>query len=259
MQTLIVPLDGSEFAERALPVAAGLARRFDGDVLAVTSKWDDHLDAPAEYLRDVEARTPGISTLLVRDQSAAGAIEFAVHDGTDRTVCMTSHGRGGLRWAVLGSVAEAVIQRVPEPMLLVGRHCDPERVDARDMVVCWDGSDASNALLTPACAWAKALDVGVHLVFVAHSLDVETVEHPGELFAQAVEKIEAESVPVDAHILRSSYAAGMISDFASARRVALIATASHARTGLARVVVGSTTMGVVGSAPCPVLVAPPSR
>jgi nucleotide-binding universal stress UspA family protein len=259
MKTFVVPLDGSEFAERALPVATGLARRVGGDVIAMTSSWDERLDAPQEYLHAIAARTTGVETLLVRDREAADAIEFAAHDSPDRTVCMTSHGRGGLRWAVLGSVAEEVLERVPEPTLLVGRHCDPQRVDARDMVVCWDGSDAANALLAPACAWAKTLDLGVHLVFVAHSLDVETIEHPEELFANAVGKIEAESLPVDAHVLRGTYAAGMISDFANARRIALIATASHARSGLARFVIGSTTMGIVGSAPCPVLVTHPSH
>ena len=121
--------------------------------------------------------------------------------------------------------------------------------------MCWDGSDASNALLAPAAEWAKALELGVHLVYVAHSLDVEAVSHPDELFAEAVGKLAAEGLAVDGRVLRGTYAAGLIADYTNARPVALLACATHERTGAARFVIGSTTMGLVGSAACPVLVA----
>jgi nucleotide-binding universal stress UspA family protein len=259
MQTLVVPLDGSEFAERALPVASRLARRLDGEVIAMTSRWDGRLDTPDEYLRSIAKWTTDVETTLVHDKDAVDAIEFVAHDGPDRTVCMTSHGRGGLRWAVLGSVAEAVVRRVPQPTLLVGRHCDPQRVGANDVVVCWDGSDAANALLAPVAAWATALELNVHLVYVAHPLDVDSIEHPDALFANAVGKLEADGLTVSARVLRGNYPAGMIADYASSHRAALLAAATNGRTGVARVALGSTTMGLVGSAPCPVLVAHPPR
>src|SRR5689334_9019856 len=105
MKTFVVPLDGSEFAEGALPVATELATRVRGAVVAMTSAWGDQLDAPQAYLDDLATRTKNIEMLLVRDNAAVSAIEFAAHDGPERTVVMTSHGRGGLRWAMLGSVA----------------------------------------------------------------------------------------------------------------------------------------------------------
>ena len=54
-------------------------------------------------------------------------------------------------------------------------------------------------------------------------------------------------------VLRSIYTAGAI-DFAGSADVDLVALSSHARTGSARVGLGSVTMGVVGMARCPVLV-----
>src|SRR6188474_2412668 len=110
MTTFVVPLDGSKFAERALPVANALATRLGGDVVAVTTPWERDPAAADRYLAEVAARTNLSDSVLVRDREAAGAIEYAAHDGPDRTVCMTSHGRGGLRWAMLGSVAEEVLQ-----------------------------------------------------------------------------------------------------------------------------------------------------
>src|SRR5690349_17097007 len=111
MKTFVVPVDGSEFAERALPVATELATRVRGRVLAVTSDGEEAPGFSEAYLAELSKRTKNIETMLVRDHDAPGAIEFAAHDGPERTVVMTSHGRGGLRWAMLGSVAEDVVHR----------------------------------------------------------------------------------------------------------------------------------------------------
>jgi nucleotide-binding universal stress UspA family protein len=257
MKDFVVPLDGSEFAEAALPVATRLAARLGGKVITVTSGPDAHLDTPEEYLHTLAAWTGDVETLLVRDRDAVSAIEFAAHDGTDRTVCMTSHGRGGLRWATLGSVAEQVVRRMQQPTVLVGRHCDAQRIGMRELVACWDGSATANAMLAPAAEWAKAFDLDVQLLFVAHPLDVDAIQHPDDLLASAVGKLEAEGLVVDAHVLRGNYIAGVIADYVRAHPVALIAAGSNNRTGVARFALGSTTMGVVGLAPCPVLVTHP--
>jgi nucleotide-binding universal stress UspA family protein len=124
--------------------------------------------------------------------------------------------------------------------------------------VCCDGSEISNSVLGPATAWAKSLGLDVHLVYVAHPLDVETLEHPEALFADAVGKLEAEGLRAKAHVLHGNYVVGMIADFAEHRPAAMIAMSSHARTGFARVALGSTTMGVVGASPVPVLVTRPA-
>jgi nucleotide-binding universal stress UspA family protein len=54
--------------------------------------------------------------------------------------------------------------------------------------------------------------------------------------------------------VRSSYPAGALADLAESLAVGLVAMNSHARTGVARIALGSVTMGVVGMARCPVLV-----
>jgi nucleotide-binding universal stress UspA family protein len=254
-KTLIVPLDGSPFAERALPVASGCARRLHGKVIALATEWDGEFERPQRYLDELIERVDGdITPLLVRVGDAPLAIEYAVRETPDRVACMTTHGRGGLRWAMLGSVAEEVVRRVDRPVILVGRHCEPTRVDATELLCCWDGTDASNRVLSDVCSWAKALDLRVRLLFVAHPLDVETATHADAFFAEAAGKVEAEGLHVETNLLRGDYTAGMIADFAESRLVAMIAMASRARTGVARVALGSTTMAVVGAAPCPVLV-----
>jgi nucleotide-binding universal stress UspA family protein len=109
-------------------------------------------------------------------------------------------------------------------------------------------------LVDLACTWAKALDLRVDLAFVAHPLDIETAEHSEHLFEDAFHAVESEGLVVDATVLSSTARAAAIADHAAARNAAMIAIATHARTGIARVGLGSVAMGVVSAAPCPVLI-----
>jgi nucleotide-binding universal stress UspA family protein len=231
-----------------------MAEHMDGRVLVTTTAWDGNYREPERYLQDLAGAYPGLETLLVRLDRPAEAIEYAAHESVDRTVCMTSHGRGGLRWAMLGSVTEDVVRHLDEPVVVVGRHCVTAPTRGKDLVVCFDEGPASSALVDLACTWAKYLDLRIDLVFVAHPLDVETVERPEHVFEDAIHTIESEGLVADATLLSGTYRAGMIADHASIRNAAMVAVATHCRTGFARVGLGSVAMGVVSAAPCPVLV-----
>ena len=90
---------------------------------------------------------------------------------------MTTHGRGGVRWAALGSVAEDVIGRTDRPILLVGRNCRPDSLDRSRLLVCADGSDECPERLAPAAReWAQMLGLDVHVGRVTHPLDVDSAE-----------------------------------------------------------------------------------
>jgi nucleotide-binding universal stress UspA family protein len=256
MKTLLVPLDGSPFAERALPVATNLASRIAADVDVVTTAWIGREEAE-RYLTSVIARFGQdlFTTDIVSGDTPADAILRAAGDVADATVCMASHGRGGFRWAVLGSVAEQVVRESVTPVVLVGRHAQPAPADATELVLCWDGGPASLSIVGSACAWAEALDLRVHFVRVAHPLDLDPRDHHDDALEQAVELVRARGLAVVRSLLNDAHFSGCIADFATARNAAMIAMASHARTGVERVGLGSVTMGVVGCAPCPVLVA----
>jgi nucleotide-binding universal stress UspA family protein len=88
---------------------------------------------------------------------------------------------------------------------------------------------------------------------VVHPLDVETARHPEVLLDPIVEQFGGPE-HASANLLKSSYDAGVLADFAADLPAALIAMECHGTTGLARAVLGSVTMGVVHLAPCPVLV-----
>jgi nucleotide-binding universal stress UspA family protein len=122
--TIVVPLDSSAYSERALPVATALAQRAGGRLLLVSVQDHGPLH-PREYLDEIAAspRPVPVETVGISNMLAADAIAQVVGESDDRIVCMTSHGRGGLRWGLIGSVAEEVVRRADRPALLVGRHC----------------------------------------------------------------------------------------------------------------------------------------
>ena len=148
---ILVPLDGSALAERALPEAEELARlagasmhlirvvdlahvaRYGSvglsmEVAAFELLLADEEIAARGYLErtahDLQRR--GLSaTAEVRRGHAASEIVGAATGGD--VIVMATHGRGGVTRWFLGSVAEAVVRRSPVPVLLVrgGLPADP--------------------------------------------------------------------------------------------------------------------------------------
>ncbi len=264
--TIVVPLDGSRFAEQALPVAGALAQRLDAelalacDLVLVSAPWEEDRDDAAGYLRQIagETATRVADTIVVEDRPPADAVVDTARAAPNRVVCMTTHGRGRFRWAVIGSVAEGVVSRSREPVILVGPRGGAEPLQAPGrMLICVDGSPASLTVVPSACEWARALHLDVEVAFVAHPLDVEDAVHPDTVLGPVAEQVAAEGLAVHPVLLRSSYPAGEVVDLAETLPASMIAMTTHTRTGLARFVLGSVTMGVLNTAPCPVLVTRP--
>jgi nucleotide-binding universal stress UspA family protein len=256
---MLVPLDGSEFAERAVPIGATLARDTGAALILVTTRWYDSPVEPREYLERTRTElAPAAVTRVVLDRSpgqAAEAIAAVANEQHPATVCMTTHGRSGLRWAILGSVAETVLHDTAEPVVLVGRRCRPAALEhLRELVLCVDGSQASERSIESACDWAERLGLVVVPVRVVDPSDFEGVTPIESILDPVVERVQARGLTAHPLVVRSSYPAGALLDVVESTPAALVAMSSHGRTGYARVAVGSVTMAVVSGARCPVLV-----
>lgn len=146
---IIVPLDGSTLATRALGPATELAsllgvpmhlvRVIDVDALRGTVQAGAR--AGAAYARaqeetrrravedlDVQARTPRAQTVNTTTEVRIGnpAAELLEVIGPTDLVVMTTHGRGGIRRWLLGSVADKLVHQASAPVLLI-RAGAPER------------------------------------------------------------------------------------------------------------------------------------
>ncbi len=129
---ILVPLDQSRRAERAIPVAARLARAAHGEIIlthvlvipleyatpitpgAYAAPPIDEMETEAEtYLRRM-AELPVLSGLPVSIDVSTGPTAIAILDTAEQrdvdTIVMTTHGRTGVtRWA-LGSVARQIVR-----------------------------------------------------------------------------------------------------------------------------------------------------
>ena len=252
--TVVVPLDGSDLATRALAVARAFARQTRGRLLLVSTRWDHDLGSARSYLEGIASTCTGldVETVVIADRPAAEAILLVASETTDRIVCMTSHGRGRVRWALLGSVAEQIVRESAAPVILLGRHCRTEWPNNfRRVLLCVDGATTSPTVLPAALEWATHLGLEVHVASAVHPLDTEP---PDAVLDAIVEQFDARRLSAYKSIVRSSFAAGALADLGDSLDVDLIAMSSHARTGAGRVALGSVTMGVVSMAHCPVLV-----
>jgi nucleotide-binding universal stress UspA family protein len=145
---IVVPLDGSDVAERALPFATAFAREYSRPILLlrivapvvmsgspgagaeaywmeVTSQSDLEHEARC-YLRSVrerlhEAGCASVYSMALRGVPAAEILRAAeTHNGS--LVVMSTHGRSGLTHMLMGSVATEVMRRTPLPLLVVPPH-----------------------------------------------------------------------------------------------------------------------------------------
>jgi len=121
---IVVPLDGSAFAETVLEPAATLARDLQAELFLLTVEDDPFsIRSADDYLAGVQCRMaddyPDVRVRPeVRNGDVAGAIEAAVAQLESSLVLMATHGRTGPRRAVLGSVAGKLLQDSEVPVVL---------------------------------------------------------------------------------------------------------------------------------------------
>ena len=260
---ILVPLDGSPDAERALAPALELVHRTGVPLRVLSRARPDEKETRADYLAGVgdrHATVTDLETQVVDQESIPDAIADALTPGT--LVCMSSHGRGGLARAVMGSVAEALLRTLGRPALVVGPHVAEDHTFAGRIVACIDGSQESERTLEPGKQWAATLGLPLWL------MEVGDPGPPAEWVTQG-DAFEAAHVEGMAHrlggvegwdVLHDKHPAHALVDMAASEPTALLVMATHGRTGWDRLRLGSVTMATVHSATTPVLVvsaAPP--
>lgn len=253
IEQVIVPLDGSEHADRALRPAIEVARRLDASVVLLRAIHPDDVDVAQQELsaRADDHEPPGVELVIDTERGPVGAIATVVADRPNSLVCMTTHGRSGLTRALLGSVAEEALREVDVPFLLVG----PDYVAGTGLGSCViapvDGSHRSEAILPVALEWSQRLDVPMWVVTVVDPSEVAKARDAGgDLQEDTYVRRLASALPaggreVDWEVLHDADPATGITGFTEARNGGLVVMATHGRSGLARVALGSVASRVV--------------
>lgn len=154
LETVIVPLDRSPIAERAIPHAAALARAlhlkvalvwvfplleghytdigYGGTTYGVAEFGEISREVEAEALQYFAGVQEGLHKQGISDVEvhllwghAAGSIVDLARDTPNSLVVLTTHGYSGPgRW-VMGSVADQIVRQAGEPVLMVRTSGEP--------------------------------------------------------------------------------------------------------------------------------------
>jgi nucleotide-binding universal stress UspA family protein len=138
---ILVPVDFSDYSDRALQVACDLGKTFqipltlfhayaiptyplpEGAVLPSAETVAEILEKTQGAMnhwraRAVELGAPRVDAILTEGVAFAEIVRVAREQGFD-LICMGTHGRTGLKHALLGSVAEKVVRKAPCAVLTV--------------------------------------------------------------------------------------------------------------------------------------------
>ena len=181
---ILVPVDGSPFAEQAIPVAARIASRIDAAVelvlvhdvsVAVATLNVSAVAMPnfpqvpraetepvtamrADYLLQLTDRVRREFAVDIRSTLLEGSVVDALADYANTNadmVAMTTHARGGISRFWLGSVADGLVRHLTKPVLLI-KPSEGEAATAhtdarafRRVLVPLDGSALAESILDP--------------------------------------------------------------------------------------------------------------
>ena len=133
---ILVPLDGSDLAEAAIPAAVEAAAPRSATLVLVraaearTLPGTDPTDAQVEAVQEAEAYLAPVKAKLEQQNvakveanvwygPAASAIIEATQLYKPDLIVMSTHGRSGFGRLIFGSVAESVLRGTTVPILLI--------------------------------------------------------------------------------------------------------------------------------------------
>ena len=282
---ILVPLDGSERAERALAYAQTIAARLHSEVVLLTvSAPDASLELPLRaYLekKTGELASSGVeaSPLLMQGDAAGEILNLAETNYVDLIIISAHGGSGATRWA-LGNVASKVLQKSRVATIVTrssGTDVIPVEQELGSILVMLDGSRFAEAIIPHVESLAQAMDSEISLLRViepitlprlaAYSQWVDWAKYEKDLAAEAESDaklylsnmelaLEAKGLKVSAAWL-SGKPAQAILEYAADRSAGLMALSTHGFSGIARWAYGSVASRVIeGSSRSLLLVRP---
>lgn len=290
---ILVPLDGSGLAEAVIPFVVGLASRVDASLILLhvlersapqSVHGQPHLTtgpAAEDYLDGIIEQCGEAGVRCYRHVHSPGvrSVATAIADHADELdadlIAMTTHGSGGLRDLLVGSIAQQTLAHGTTGVLLVRPFADgaapPFECDT--IAVAVDPGTHGLAPLHSAADLARRLGARLHLVTVvpdtaslpperrslarlaphaaAAALDIEARAAVREL-GNAATALDAEGVSTTAEVRRGDPLAEVARTVAQ-RNAGLLVVATHGRAGLDSLLSGSFAAAITGQVDVPVL------
>jgi nucleotide-binding universal stress UspA family protein len=249
LERILAPLDDSDHARGVLPLACALAAGAHAQLtlLQVVPDLTVHAHAEAVFNLVADELQPTGLTLkreIVDGDPVSGIVSVAKAHSVD-LICMTTERWSDVdRW-LNGSVMDAVLRRSGVPVLVVPPVC--KTVSGR-VLVALDGSPLAEEVLPIATDVAAALGARVCLMRVDDDINA------ARDYLLGVKSRLPDSTSVQVAVGGPAQA---IVAIAHAAPTSLIAMATHGRTGLARLALGSVATRVLQGAGMPMLLVRP--
>lgn len=272
-EKILVPLDGSQLAESALPVAYELIGGGSVTLLRVpvykepppALKWlakseDKRAEemetarlAAARYLKSIRQYSMDVKVKLelkVIEGDAASVIVDTANAAEVDLIVMSTHGRTGFKRWMLGSVTEKVLRSAIQPVLAIREAEQPRKI-----LIPLDGSELAEEALAMGMKLGRAFQAAVTLLHVREPLteDEAAEEEAGSDERQAISQYlqgaaeRAGDGAVDTAVLRG-HPAQEIVNFIERNAIDLVVMSSHGSAGQQRWTYGSVTEKVLHGA-----------
>lgn len=303
IQRVLVPLDGSDLAAQVLPHVRVLSTLFEARVTFMRATPDeppnDDVGPGPDFLSfaaaDLASTGIATDTLVVQGRPAEAILDAAAKQAVD-LIAMCTHGRGGIRRFVLGSVAANLIGNTTMPLLLVrGKQAalddvPTQTIEYRKILVPLDGSPLAASVLPlvgeiaaktgatvvllramPEPNEEAATTNSIQMLRSMTGVKTEGADSatPDPYAAQLEREREGAQSSLDlaaADLQRSGIKVETVVEFgaaaetilrvASSQDIDLVAMGTHGRSGLQRFLLGSVADRIVRYCDAPVLLMP---
>jgi nucleotide-binding universal stress UspA family protein len=255
-RAVLVPLDGSKNAERALGPGEWLAKQYGAELhLVVAAVPSDDWFQYGEYLREIVRETATAFPHRTGDTDVADVIRARARSLDPCLVCMATHGRS--RAAAVGSVFARLARTGEEPLVAIGPSAAlPTSDDPRRTVICVGGGSFSERLVDRAAMWARALRQRLEFVTVADDAHRDAAENYVRNLAADP---DIDDVPSEFRVLEGTGRPhAVLARYLAEHPASFVAAATHSRKGAARALIGSETARIIRYSPIPVLTLPQS-
>jgi nucleotide-binding universal stress UspA family protein len=266
LDKLLLATDRSAYSEGAVREAITFAKKCSSrlSVMSVletnpeyetigANAYQKEEDEATKYLESIRSRASHegiyyIETALHFGENPSRLIVNEAAEKKADMIIIGRRGRTGLMKVLMGKTAANLISQAPCKVLIVPRAA---RVVCRNILVATDGSTHSIAAATEAIGIAKRCGSTIIAISAMHS--EEGSEEAKAHVQQVVDMAQKEGISAEA-LTPIGRSHDVIVEIAGGRGVDLIVMGSYGKTGLKKLLMGSSTEKVIGHASCAVLV-----
>ena len=280
-ERILVPLDGSNLAELALPYAEELAAAFDSEVillyvseLAENQYRHMHQLYIEKLAGQMRKRVNKVSPLVLSGRPAEEVIGYAEKNDVS-LIIITSHGRSGITAWAAGGIASKVLHATRVPLLFIRATKPPQREPGEHLLnkilLPLDGSKAGEAAVpyigklmdrlesevilfgvVPAGQHIRTVGGLDYILYPEQHLEAVKAE-AREYLNKVYRRLKRRKGRVRVEI-RVGEVAREIIKFAEEINASLIAISSHGHSGMTKWVFGSIANKIVQASNTPVLI-----